>query len=189
MNGGFRNQLPAAVVMVRPAAFGFNPETASTNAFQRQNTDLSRREIQIRARREFDLMVERLRAAEVDVCVIEDTEVPLKPDAVFPNNWISFHDDGTVVLYPMFAPTRRLERRHDIIDRLKNSGYRVSRVVDLSHHEQKGWFLEGTGSVVFDHFERCAYANISPRTHPEVLKELCETLGYSQITFRAVDAR
>src|SRR5215471_11763485 len=147
MNGGFRNQLPAAVVMVRPAAFGFNPETAATNAFQKENTELSRREVQIRARREFDLMVERLRAASVDVLVVEDTDTPAKPDAVFPNNWISFHDDGAVVLYPMFAPSRRLERRRDVVDRLESAGYRVTRIIDLSHHEKEGRYLEGTGSI------------------------------------------
>ena len=175
--------------MVRPAAFGFNPETASTNAFQKENRELPRREIQIRARKEYDLMVERLTAAGVQVFSIEDTEAPVTPDAVFPNNWISFHDDGTAVLYPMCAPSRRLERRHDIIEQLGALGYRVSRIIDLSHHEKEGRFLEGTGSIVFDHVERCAYANLSPRTHPEVLNELCEELHYSRITFRAFDGR
>ena len=175
--------------MVRPAAFGFNPETALTNAFQKENRDLPRREIQIRARREYDLMAERLTAAGVQVFSIEDTETPVTPDAVFPNNWISFHDDGTVVLYPMYAPSRRLERRNDIIEQLRASGYRISRIIDLSHHEKAGRYLEGTGSIVFDHAERCAYANISPRTDPEVLSELCEQLHYSRITFRALDGR
>jgi hypothetical protein len=174
--------------MVRPVSFGFNPETASTNAFQKENTDLSRREIQHVARREFDLMAGRLIEAGVEVCVVEDRETPTTPDAVFPNNWISFHDDGTVVLYPMFAPSRRLERRRDVIDQIISRGYRVSRVVDLAHHENEDRYLEGTGSIVFDHLERCAYANISPRTHPDVLRELCELIGYSRITFRALDA-
>ena len=188
MNERSRIQLASAVVMVRPARFGFNPETAGTNAFQKENTDLSHREIQMRARREFDLMVERLRTSGVDVVVVEDRETPVTPDAVFPNNWISFHDDGTVVLYPMYAPNRRLERRRDIATQLEAGGYKVTRILDLSPHELEGRYLEGTGSIVFDHIERCAYANISPRTHPEVLKELCEAIGYSRITFRAVDA-
>ena len=175
--------------MVRPAAFGFNPETAATNSFQKENTTIGRREIELRARREFDLMAQRLRAAGVDVRVVEDTAEPVTPDAVFPNNWVSFHDDGTVVLYPMFSTSRRLERRRDLIDALAASGFRVSRVVDLSHHEKEGRFLEGTGSVVFDHVECCAYANLSSRTHPEVLNELREAIGYSHITFRAVDGR
>jgi hypothetical protein len=189
MSDPFQDQLPAAVVMVRPAAFGFNPETASTNAFQNENTELSRREIGLRAQREFDLMVGRLEAADVEVIVFEDSETPAKPDAVFPNNWISFHHDGTVVLYSMFAASRRPERRHDIVRQLQAAGYRVSRTIDLSHHESKGRYLEGTGSVVFDHVQRRAYANLSPRTDAAVLAQLCEELGYSSVTFRATDAR
>jgi hypothetical protein len=189
MNDRSEIQLPSAVVMVRPAAFGFNPETAATNAFQKRNDELSQREIRIRARREFDIMAGRLREAGVDVVVVEDSEEPITPDAVFPNNWISFHDDGTVVLYPMQSHSRRLERRTDIIDQLRDAGYRVTRVLDLSHHEREGKFLEGTGSIVFDHVERIAYANISPRTNAEVLAELCTALGYSRITFHAVDAK
>src|SRR5688572_15656537 len=161
-------QLPAAIVMVRPARFGFNPETASTNALQKDARDLTRREIQIRAQREFDLMVHRLEEANVAICLVEDTEEPVRPDAVFPNNWISFHHDGSVVLYPMYAPSRRLERRHDIIDRVAAEGYRVTRIIDLTKHESEGRFLEGTGSIVFDHVERDAYANLSSRTHPDV---------------------
>ena len=175
--------------MVRPAGFGFNPETAATNAFQKENTELSRREIRLRARHEFDLMAYRLSAADVDLCIVEDTESPVTPDAVFPNNWISFHADGSVVLYPMFSASRRLERRRDIIELLKSRGYRVSRVIDLAHHETEGRFLEGTGSIVFDHIERCAYANLSQRTDLDVLKELCDLIGYSPLTFRAFDGR
>jgi hypothetical protein len=183
------HQLPSAIVMVRPAAFGFNPETAGTNAFQHDITDIGRREIERRAQAEFDLLTERLRNAGVDVIVVEDTADPQKPDAVFPNNWISFHDDGTVVLYPMFSPLRRLERRRDVIERVRASGFQVKRVIDLSHHENDGRYLEGTGSIVFDHVHRTAYANLSPRTNPQVLKELCDLLGYTSITFRAVDER
>jgi hypothetical protein len=189
MDDRFQDQLPAAVVMVRPAAFGFNPETASTNAFQNENTELTRREIGIRARREFDLMVERLRHEDVEVMVFEDSETPAKPDAVFPNNWISFHHDGTVVLYSMFAPSRRPERRRDIVQQLRAAGYGVSRTIDLSHHENEERYLEGTGSIVFDHVERRAFAGLSARTDASVLAELCEALGYSYVTFRATDAR
>src|SRR5262245_56090589 len=189
MSNRARKQLPAAAVMVRPANFGFNPETASTNSFQAKNTLLTEREIRLRARKEFDLMAERLRAAGVDLYVVEDREAPAVPDSVFPNNWISFHHDGTVVLYPMYSALRRLERRRDIVDRLSSQGYKVSRIVDLTPHEQKGRYLEGTGSIVFDHVERCAYANLSPRTDAAVLGELCEALDYSRITFRSVDAR
>jgi hypothetical protein len=178
-------QLPTAVVMVRPANFGFNPDTAPSFLFQRETTDASRKEIERRARVEFDILAVRLREAGADVIIVEDKEELKTPDAVFPNNWVSFHHDGTVVLYPMLAPSRRPERRRDIIDRLQESGFRVSRVVDLTHHEDHGRFLEGTGSVVFDHADHVAYANISPRTNQDVLNELCGALGYKAITFRA----
>jgi len=179
-------QLPTAVVMVRPASFGFNPDTAPSFLFQREITDINRKEIERRARMEFDILAGRLRETGVEVIVVEDQEDLNTPDAVFPNNWVSFHHDGSVVLYPMLAPSRRPERRRDIIDKLQASGFRVSRVIDLTHHEIGGRFLEGTGSVVFDHDDHLAYANISPRTDEDVLNELCGTLGYQPVTFRAV---
>src|SRR6185295_12402964 len=179
-------QLPTAVVMVRPASFGFNPDTAPSFLFQREITDVSRKEIERRARMEFDILAGRLGKAGVEVIIAEDKEDLNTPDAVFPNNWVSFHHDGTVVLYPMLAPSRRPERRRDIIEKLQGSGFRVSRVIDLTHHEDQGRFLEGTGSVVFDHADHIAYANISPRTSEDVLNELCGTLGYKPLTFRAV---
>jgi hypothetical protein len=182
-----RVQLPSAVLMVRPARFGFNPETALTNAFQQDDTQLTRSEIQRQARKEFDLMAKRLNDAGVDIIVVEDTGEPAKPDAVFPNNWMSLHPDGTVVLYPMASPLRRLERRRDVIIMLESRGFGIRRVIDLTEHEKHGRFLEGTGSIVFDHVERCAYANISPRTHPDVLAQLCEELQYARITFHATD--
>src|SRR5213594_1479042 len=179
-------QIPAAVAMVRPASFGFNPDTAPSFLFQREITDANRREIERRARIEFDLLAGRLRDAGVEVIIFEDKEELHTPDAVFPNNWVSFHHDGTVVLYPMLAPSRRPERRRDIIEKLQSGGFRVSSTVDLTHHENQKRFLEGTGSVVFDHVAKQAYACISPRTSPEVLNELCGILGYKSMTFRAV---
>src|SRR5262245_30112735 len=181
-------QLPSAVLMVRPASFGFNPDTAPSFMFQRETTEASRREIERRARMEFDLLAGRLRAAGAEVIIAEDKEDLNTPDAVFPNNWVSFHHDGSVVLYPMLAPSRRPERRRDIIEKLQGSGFRVSRVIDLTHHEDHGRFLEGTGSVVFDHADHLAYANISPRTNERVLTELCSTLGYQPVMFRAAQA-
>jgi hypothetical protein len=178
-------QLPTAVVMVRPVSFGFNPDTAPSFLFQREITDNNRKEIERRARMEFDILENRLKGAGVEVIVIEDKEEVHTPDAVFPNNWVSFHHDGSVVLYPMMAPSRRPERRRDIIDKLQASGFRISRTIDLTHHENQGRFLEGTGSVVFDHADHIAYANISPRTDETVLKEICGTLGYTPVTFRA----
>ena len=153
--------------------------------FQRETTDASRKEIERRARMEFDILAGRLRDAGVEVIIVDDKDDLHTPDAVFPNNWVSFHHGGTVVLYPMLAPSRRPERRRDIIDKLEASGFRVSRLIDLTHHEEHGRFLEGTGSVVFDHADHLAYANISPRTSEEVLKEVCGTLGYKPVTFRA----
>jgi hypothetical protein len=179
-------QLPTAVVMVRPASFGFNPDTVPSFMFQREITDTNRREIERRARGEFDILESRLNEAGVEVIVIEDKEELHTPDAVFPNNWVSFHHDGTVVLYPMMAPSRRPERRRDIIEMLQASRFRVSRVIDLTHHENQGRFLEGTGSVVFDHTDHTAYADISPRTDETVLRELCGSLGYNPVTFHAV---
>jgi hypothetical protein len=179
-------QVPAAVVMVRPASFGFNPDTAPSFMFQREITEVNRKEIERRARMEFDLLAGRLRDAGVDVIIVEDKEDLNTPDAVFPNNWVSFHHDGTVVLYPMFAPSRRPERRRDIIEKLQSGGFHVSRVIDLTHHEDQNRFLEGTGSVVFDHSDHIAYANISPRTNSDVLNELSNTLGYNAVMFHAV---
>jgi hypothetical protein len=173
--------------MVRPASFGFNPETSNTILFQREITENSRKEIERRARIEFDMLASRLRSAGVEIYIFEDQEDLATPDAVFPNNWVSFHDDGSVVLYPMFAPSRRPERRRDIMENLQSSGFRVSRIVDLTRHETDGKFLEGTGSVVFDHVQRCAYATLSARTHPDVFRELCDILRYKPITFRAVN--
>jgi hypothetical protein len=179
-------QVPAAVVMVRPVSFGFNPDTAPSFLFQREITDANRREIERRARIEFDLLAGRLGEAGVEVIIFEDKEELNTPDAVFPNNWVSFHHDGTVVLYPMLAPSRRPERRRDIIEKLQTGGFRVSRVLDLTHHENQGRFLEGTGSVVFDHSDHIAYANISPRTESSVLNELCNALGYMPVKFHAI---
>ena len=171
--------------MVRPASFGFNPDTAPSFLFQREITDNNRKEIERRARMEFDILENRLKGAGIEVIVIEDKEELHTPDAVFPNNWVSFHHDGSIVLYPMMAPSRRPERRRDIIDKLQASGFRISRVIDLTHHEDQGRFLEGTGSVVFDHADHIAYANISPRTNETVLQEICSTLGYNPVMFRA----
>ena len=173
--------------MVRPASFGYNPETAATNKFQKPSADAACGEAAA-ARREFDGLAGALISDGVRVCVVEDTAEPPKTDAVFPNNWVSFHEDGTVVLYPMQAESRRRERRREILDEVTDRlGYKVSRVVDLTSHETQGRFLEGTGSMVLDHIERMAYACISPRTHPDVVKEWGKELGYEPIVFGAVD--
>jgi len=180
-------QCADAVMVVRPAAFGYNSETAGTNTFQRPPAADGAAEVAA-ARREFDGLAGALTGDGVRVCIVEDTLDPPKPDAVFPNNWVSFHEDGTVVLYPMQPASRRRERRGEIIDTVADRlGYPVSRVLDLTSHENHGRYLEGTGSLVLDHLERTAYACISPRTHPDVVKEWAKELGYEPIVFSAVD--
>ena len=180
-----RAQRAPAVLMVRPAAFGWNAETSDSNRFQTR-TAPDQPEIAAAALAEFERAAASLRDAGVSVHVVEDRPEPRCPDAVFPNNWVSFHHDGSVVLYPMLAPTRRRERRPELLQTLVlEGGYSVDRVLDLTHHELEGRFLEGTGSVVFDHVARVAYACLSPRTHPEVLDELASELGYDICAFGA----
>ena len=173
--------------MVRPATFGYNPETAATNRFQKQPAGAAGGEAAA-ARREFDGLAGALTGDGVRVCVVEDTAEPPKTDAVFPNNWVSFHEDGTLVLYPMQAESRRRERRREIIDEVADRiGFKVSRMIDLTSHETQGRYLEGTGSLVLDHVARTAYACISPRTHPDVVAEWGRELGYEPIVFSAAD--
>ena len=178
----------SAVLMIRPAGFGFNEGTAATNLFQTRPDDTTRVVVQKNAVAEFDSLSAAIRGSGVEVIVIEDLPEPRTPDAVFPNNWISFHTDGTVVLYPMCARSRRLERRDDIVPILREKfGFHVTRVVDWTNHEEDGRFFEGTGSVVFDHLDRCAYASLSARTDPGLFAELAELLGYESIMFQATD--
>ncbi|HUA25064.1 MAG TPA: arginine deiminase-related protein [Steroidobacteraceae bacterium] len=179
-------QCAEAVLMVRPASFGYNPETAATNKFQRQAE--SAEEGAAAARREFEGLAGALSGEGVRVCVVEDTIDPAKPDAVFPNNWVSFHEDGTVVLYPMQAENRRHERRGEVVDEVaERLGFKVSRLLNLTSHEQHGRYLEGTGSLVLDHIERTAYVCISPRTHAAVVQEWAKELGYEPIFINAFD--
>jgi len=181
------SQTTDAVLMVRPAAFGWNPETAGSNAFQRADCGPAGLR-QAQALAEFDRLVQALSAAGPTVYALGEPGPRGCPDAVFPNNWVSLHHDGTVVLYPMMAPSRRRERRMELIARLEEQGgYAVERLVDLTHHELAGRFLEGTGSVVFDHVARVAYACRSPRTDESVLGELCDETGYEPVAFDATD--
>ncbi|MFZ8986909.1 MAG: citrulline utilization hydrolase CtlX [Steroidobacteraceae bacterium] len=169
--------------MVRPLAFGSNPETLSTNAFQQVGETPV---IAERARHEFDGVVARLERAGLQVVVAEDEQEPLKPDAVFPNNWLFLAHDGSAWLFPMLSARRRAERRMAVLDRLKECGFKVSRVVDLSHWEQQGLFLEGTGSMVLDHVHRVAYAALSPRTRHRPLMEFAALAGYHPHAFTAL---
>lgn len=173
--------------MVRPSHFGFNEETAGSNAFQTDDGALSLSEIRQKAMLEFDQFVGRLRQAGVNVIVAEDTDKPVKPDAVFPNNWVSFHEDGTIVTYPMYAAVRRLERREDILENMQ-SEFQVGKKLRLEGYENSDRYLEGTGSMILDRENKIAYACLSPRTELELLEEFCRLMGYEPMAFRAVDA-
>ncbi len=171
-----------AVVMIRPQRFYPNPETALDNAFQQEIVADSPDTISARAQTEFDCAVETLSSAGVAVHVFEDTPTPAKPDAVFPNNWFSTHHDGRVALYPMHTPSRRPERRRDLIERLRER-YRVTEVVDYSPYEKRGLYLEGTGSLVLDHVHRIAYVSLSRRADREPLEQFCADFDYEALTF------
>jgi hypothetical protein len=181
-------QSAGTVLMVRPASFGFNPQTAATNRFQRIPAATQHDESKARVLHEFDALVAALQGAGVSVLVADDSPEPVKPDAIFPNNWVSFHSDGTVALYPLLAPNRRLERREQILEQvMHDGGFRVSRTVDLTDHERDNKFLEGTGSVVLDRPHRVAYACASPRTDLDVLREFAQLLDYDVMSFEARD--
>lgn len=174
--------------MIRPANFGYNEQTAANNAFQVQDQSLNSREISRRALEEFDTFVLRLRGKGVDVIVVEDTPEPAKPDAVFPNNWATFHEDGRVVTYPMNAPLRRLERREDIF-RMLSGSFVLGEHLRLEHYEEVGKFLEGTGSLILDRPNRLAYACLSPRTDEGLLEEFCRAFDYEKVAFTALDGQ
>ncbi|ANO50423.1 citrulline utilization hydrolase CtlX [Woeseia oceani] len=188
MTSSAESQLANAVLMIRPVRFFSNPLTAASNRFQGK-TSLTADEQQSAALAEFNGLAAALERAGVDVVVVDDTAEPPTPDAVFPNNWISTHADGTVVLYPMEAENRRTERRQDIIDGLaQQHGFHVRRVIDLSPHEERGHYLEGTGSLVLDRVNRLAYACLSSRTHLDVLGDFAQQLDYDVLAFDAVDS-
>ncbi len=172
------------ILMIQPVNFGFNTETAVNNTFQKDvegNT-------QEKALQEFNNFVKLLRKNKVDVTVITDTITPATPDSIFPNNWVSFHEDGRIFLYPMFAVNRRMERKANVLDALKNK-FAVSAIIDLSKAEADDFFLEGTGSMVLDRENKIAYACISPRTDEKILNEFCRLAGYTPVTFRSTDTK
>lgn len=179
-------QTSDTILMVRPACFQFNLQTAESNAFQKHLEGVSAAEIQEKAQAEFDAFVAKLREKGVTVIVIDDTAEPVKPDAVFPNNWISFHENGVAYLYPMFTPNRRLERRKEVIDEVRKNFY-VREVRDISGYEEEDKILEGTGSIVFDHQFKIAYACTSPRTDKKLFEKYCQQIGYKPISFLSLD--
>jgi hypothetical protein len=178
-------QITNNILMIRPVAFRMNEQTAVNNYYQKVLEDLSIDQIQANALKEFDVYVEKLQKIGVNVIVEKDTVEPSTPDSIFPNNWVSFHESGKVGLYPMFAENRRLERRQDILDHLVKNGFEISKVLDLTHFEDDGVYLEGTGSMVLDRENKLVYAAISERTHQSALDKFCEINGYSSITFKS----
>ena len=180
-------QTAAHVLMIRPVRFAANAQTAASNSFQRAPGG-TQQQLQAQALLEFDALADALRSAGVGVVIYEDTHEPHTPDSIFPNNWVSFHADGSALLYPMLAPNRRLERRPDLFTSLTTrDGFRVERVIDLTHHEAQECYLEGTGSLVLDRENHVAYACLSPRTHPTVLGDFARRLHYDLVTFAASD--
>jgi len=177
-------QTTANLLMIKPVAFGLNSQTLESNTFQNQQA--SQVNVQQNAAKEFDDFVEILRSHKINVLVIEDTLIPNTPDSIFPNNWISFHEDGTIFLYPMQAENRRLERRTDLITEIKKQ-FKVSKIEDLSVLEKEGVYLEGTGSLVLDRDHQLAYACLSIRTQEKALEEFSKRSGYKVIKFHAFD--
>ena len=178
------SQTTSHVLMIRPAAFSYNVETAANNVFQhipQAGEDV----IQSKAVSEFDNFVSLLRAEGVDVEVIQDTASPVKPDAIFPNNWVSFHDDATIVTYPMFSRMRRQERRNEVLDQVA-SKFKVDLNIQYESFEEADKFLEGTGSMVLDRVHKVAYACLSGRTDIEVFREWCIRMGYRPVSFHAI---
>jgi hypothetical protein len=177
-------QTTSHLLMIRPVNFAYNPETAVNNAFQVAGQGDTAQE---QALIEFDNFVALLRQEGIDVTVVDDTPEVHTPDSIFPNNWISFHSDGTVFLYPMFAPNRRLERKPAILKKL-SAKFDIVNKVDLSFYEESNQFLEGTGSMVLDRAAKIAYACLSPRTDLQVLDDFCTRMQYRSIIFHATDS-
>lgn len=169
--------------MIRPVGFTFNEETAVNNSFQSKG---AAQNAQAAAYEEFNALADLLQRNGIQVTIVDDTPEPHTPDSIFPNNWISFHEDGTIVLYPMFAQNRRKERKQHVIDAVIKQK-KATRIIDLTHFEGRDIFLEGTGSMVLDRDNRIAYACLSPRTHTEALEAFCRETGYRPVTFTAVD--
>lgn len=177
-------QITDTLMMIRPVAFHMNEQTAVNNYYQKRIEGLSEPEIQARALKEFDEFVNKLRAAGVKVCVFEDTAEPKTPDSIFPNNWVSFHESGKVMLYPMYAENRRLERRDDLIEDLSDD-FQINTIESLTEWEGQHKYLEGTGSLILDRQHKLAYAATSERTNLDVLVDFMERTGYEAVTFAA----
>lgn len=169
--------------MIKPVNFSFNAETAVNNSFQIPSGE---KNIQEKAQMEFESFIQKLKDNHIDVTVVEDTPEPYTPDSIFPNNWISFHEDGSICLYPMFAQNRRMERKPTVLSAIAEK-FRIHQTHDFTTHEDKNIFLEGTGSMVLDRENKIAYACLSPRTHATVLEAFCNKMNYQPVAFTSVD--
>ena len=175
-------QITNNIMMIEPVSFNYNTETAINNYYQINNTALSKEEIQQKALKEFKEFVSLLRSKNINVIVFRDTENPKTPDSIFPNNWVSFHTDGEIVLYPMYAKNRRLERRNDIIQKLRDD-FIVTKINDFSYYENQELYLEGTGSMILDRENKICYAAISDRTNKNIVNDFCNQLNFKPILF------
>lgn len=175
-------QTTDTVLMIEPIAFGYNAQTAENNYFQVEQKDAG---IQEKALEEFNHFVEKLRNKGVNVITVKDSLEPHTPDSIFPNNWVSFHNDGKVVLYPMFAPNRRVERRNDILEIVKSQGFNIKEIDDRSQSEKQEKFLEGTGSMIFDHDNKIAYGSVSLRLDEKLFRDFCHQYGFTPVVFHS----
>lgn len=178
------HQTTNTILMIRPVNFRMNEQTAVNNYFQ-EDLDIKNSEINAKAQAEFDAFVEKLRAVGVNVIVEDDDKVNDTPDSIFPNNWVSFHENGDVALYPMFAENRRKERREELLDRLEEEGFEITNIMDYTSAEEDHFFLEGTGSIIMDRVNKKAYCALSPRADEELFIEFCEDFDYFPVIFTA----
>lgn len=178
-------QATNTILMIQPVAFRMNEQTAVNNYYQKVLDNMLPSTVQSKAKSEFNAFVEKLKNVGVNVIAVEDTLEPNTPDSIFPNNWVSFHQNGNVGLYPMFAENRRLERREDIFDTLEKKGFQINNFIDYTSAEEDDLFLEGTGSLVLDRVNRKAYCALSPRADEDLLIEFCEDFEYTPVIFKA----
>jgi len=178
-------QITNTILMIRPLHFCMNEETAVNNYFQQQADGLDDRSALQMAQREFDTFVKALQDKGVNVIIVEDRTEIRTPDSIFPNNWISFHANGDVAIYPMYAENRRMERREDVLELIEQKGFKIDRVIDLTEAENQQVYLEGTGSLVLDRENSLAYCALSERSNEELFFEFCEIFGYKPLTFSA----
>ena len=177
-------QTTSHILMIRPSHFDFNKETAVNNSFQINTGDML---VPEKALKEFDQFVIKLSSYDIDVTVVQDTADPYTPDSIFPNNWISFHSEDTICLYPMFAENRRKERKQSVLDQI-SSKFDLTNTIDFTEQEERARFLEGTGSMVLDREHKIAYACLSVRTDENILQQFCDEMGYTPLVFESVDA-